>query len=96
MSRYAQNTEVPVDRSRAEIEKILLRYGAHAFAYATENNRAMISFKANKRMIRFISRCPRWMNSGDAQRGRRDRSDSGYAYSHWEKGCRQSGAPWHW
>lgn len=28
MSRYAQNTEVSTDRSRAEIERILARYGA--------------------------------------------------------------------
>lgn len=34
MSRYAQNTSVPVDRSRAEIEKTLARYGATGFGYS--------------------------------------------------------------
>lgn len=36
MSRYAQNTSVPMDRSRAEAEKTLIRYGANGFAYAWE------------------------------------------------------------
>lgn len=33
MRRYAQNTSVPVDRSRAEIERVLVRYGASGFGY---------------------------------------------------------------
>jgi hypothetical protein len=36
MSRYAEGTSVPMDRSRAEAEKTLVRYGAHAFAYSWE------------------------------------------------------------
>lgn len=36
MSRYAQNTSVPMDRSRSEAEKTLMRYGATGFAYAWE------------------------------------------------------------
>lgn len=33
MSRYAENTSVSSDRSRAEIEQILARYGAEQFMY---------------------------------------------------------------
>jgi hypothetical protein len=36
MTRYAEGTSVPMDRSRAEAEKTLIRYGAHGFAYAWE------------------------------------------------------------
>lgn len=36
MSRYAANTSVPVERSRAEAEKILIRYGASGFGYSWE------------------------------------------------------------
>jgi hypothetical protein len=36
MSRYAEGTSVPMERSRAEVEKTLLRYGAHGFAYSWE------------------------------------------------------------
>ncbi|WP_242394821.1 hypothetical protein [Anaeromyxobacter oryzisoli] len=36
MGRYAQGTSVPMERSRAEIERTLVRYGASGFAYAWE------------------------------------------------------------
>lgn len=53
MARYAEHTEVSADRSRSEIERILQRYGASAFAYGWEDGRAMISFKASNRYVRF-------------------------------------------
>lgn len=43
--RYANQTTVPVERTRGEIEGILARYGADSFAYATEPGRAMIGFQ---------------------------------------------------
>jgi hypothetical protein len=36
MSRYAEGTSVPMERSRAEAEKTLIRYGARGFLYAWE------------------------------------------------------------
>lgn len=50
---YARGTEVPIERSRAEIEKTLQRYGASHFAYMTEPTRAVIAFVADDRRIRF-------------------------------------------
>lgn len=50
---YARGTDVPIERSRAEIEKTLQRYGASHFAYMTEPTRAVIAFVANDRRIRF-------------------------------------------
>jgi hypothetical protein len=44
MSIYASQTSVSVEKSRAEIESTLARYGAERFAYATEPGRAMIGF----------------------------------------------------
>lgn len=44
MGRYASDTEVPVDRTRAQIESLLAKHGADAFGYATEGYRAMIRF----------------------------------------------------
>lgn len=58
MSRYAENTKVPVDRSRAEIERTLQRYGADAFAYATTADRAMVEFSAHNRRVRFLLPLP--------------------------------------
>jgi len=53
MSRYAESTQVPSDRSRAEIERTLRRYGATAFAYGWEGQSAQIMFHLADRRILF-------------------------------------------
>ena len=53
MARYAATTDVASDRSRAEIERTLRRYGATAFAYGWEGNMAQIGFKLAARQIKF-------------------------------------------
>lgn len=42
MTRYAEGTSVPVDRSRSEIERCLARYGASGFAYQWERREVPI------------------------------------------------------
>ena len=51
--RYASQTKVPVDRTRAEIEKVLTRYGADQFISGWERGRAMLGFRISNRMVRF-------------------------------------------
>lgn len=58
MAQYAENTSVPVERSRAEIEGILQRYGADAFRYGWDRSRAVIEFSARDRHIRFVLPLP--------------------------------------
>lgn len=58
MSTYASKTDVTSDRSRAEIEKTLARYGATHFAYMTEPGAARIAFQANSRQVRFTIPLP--------------------------------------
>jgi hypothetical protein len=53
MARYAEHTEVPSDRSRAEIERTLRRYGASAFAYGWDALCATVMFELADRRIRF-------------------------------------------
>jgi len=55
---YAHNTEVPVDRSKSEIEHILTRYGATGFGYMTKGNQAAIMFLAHGKQLRFILPLP--------------------------------------
>ena len=52
---YARYTKVPVDRSRAEIERLLSHYKADQFGTAIDNDkgRAMVQFRLQKRLIRF-------------------------------------------
>ncbi len=58
MSRYAANTEVSSGKSRDEIERTLMRYGADQFAYGWDGDRAMIQFRAHDRLIRFVLEMP--------------------------------------
>ncbi len=48
---YAKNTAVPVERSRAEIERTLSRYGATRFGTMTEPDGATIYFEHKGRQI---------------------------------------------
>ncbi len=52
---FAATTTVTSDRSRAEIEQLLRRYGASAFAYGwdKESRCATIMFEVDKRRVRF-------------------------------------------
>jgi len=54
MSPYAPKTVVPVERTRAEIERLLTqKYGAKAFVYAVRADFTRIEFEMNGRRIRF-------------------------------------------
>lgn len=57
-TRYAENTSVPADRSRSEIERTLQRYGADGFLYGWEATKALIQFRAHDRYIRFVIEMP--------------------------------------
>ncbi len=52
---YAQDTKVPVDRTRAEIERIVQKYGANKFATAVDHQSRLvqIEFAMKGRRIRF-------------------------------------------
>jgi len=58
MATYAAKTEVSSQKSRAEIEHILERYGANSFAYAAQSDKAMIGFEKSGRTVRFIIPLP--------------------------------------
>lgn len=51
--KYAQNTQVSSERSKIEIERTLTRYGAKAFIYGWEEDRAVIMFRMYERQIKF-------------------------------------------
>ncbi len=54
MSTYASNTSVSAEKSRAEIERTLQRFGADQFMYGWEQERAVVQFSAEGRSIRFV------------------------------------------
>lgn len=53
MSLYASETEVPAERSRQEIERTLLKYGATSFVYGFQQATAVIMFEMKGRRIKF-------------------------------------------
>lgn len=58
MSRYAESTEVSPEKSRAEIERTLERYGAVGFFYGIEPGLAMIGFRAHGRTVKMALPLP--------------------------------------
>jgi hypothetical protein len=70
---YAAQTTVSAEKSRAEIENILKRYGASHFGYASTPEKAVIGFQANGRMIRFSLPMP---TVADFKRYKRRQTDS--------------------
>lgn len=65
MTVYASQTQVSADRSRAEIERTLTKYGATKFMYGWDGDRALIGFVASNRQVRFLLPLP-------------DRNDKGF------------------
>lgn len=56
--RYASGTDVSSDRSKAEIERTLTRYGATSFIIGWETGRAAVGFEYGGRRIRFVLPLP--------------------------------------
>ena len=90
--KYASNTSVSVEKSRAEIEGTLSRYGATKFAYMTEDLRAILAFEIAGKRIRFILPLP---NKNDAEFAFKKhynstkRRNPEEQHSVWEQSCRQ-------
>ncbi len=96
MSIYAKNTEVSVEKSRAEIESTLTRYGATAFAYATNMDKAMLRFEASGRQVVFILGLPdrtdnrfRFPLKGGKLATWLDEMPREAQHDKWERACRQ-------
>lgn len=90
MAKYAAQTNVSVERSKAEIEQIVMRYGATGFISGWKDQQAMISFEVQDRRIRFILPLPDRMDRRfwrTPARGH-ERSEK-QAYDAWEQACRQ-------
>lgn len=77
MTRYAEGTTVPVERSEAEIKRLVARYGARRYATATDEDAgvAVIQFEMHDRRVLFRLQLPG--ESGFRLDGRgRERSDT--------------------
>lgn len=90
MTRYAENTKVTSDASRAEIERTLQRYGASSFGYGWEDDVALIAFRLGGRQIKFILTMPDRKSRQFTHTGARNwPREPAAAHAEWEKACRQ-------
>lgn len=100
--QYANATSVSVEKSRAEIEGILAKYGAERFAYATEPGRAAVMFQITDPStkttlaIRMVLPLPSREEERFTNRKRYNYATNGYTNSAdvvgklWEQACRSS------
>jgi hypothetical protein len=70
MTKFAEGTSVPVEKSRAEIEKMIVRYGATSTAFMTGPGRAVIVFECKARRVMFELPLPDMKDSKFAYDGR--------------------------
>lgn len=66
--KYAEGTSVTIKQSRDDIENVLKKHGAGAFAFYSLPGRAVIMFEAHHRKLRFDLPLP----PGDTERDRRE------------------------
>lgn len=85
---YAAETSVSVERSRAEIERTLNRYGADAFGYTIESAVVRIAFRMKSRHFRFMLMLPDKTERRFTHSTRGMRSTE-TALGAWEQACRQ-------
>ncbi len=87
--RYAENTSVSVERSKAEIESLLIRRGAKAFQSGWADGQAAIGFILNDRTLRFKLPIPSKEDPAfNLTPGRGRKRDSVAAEKAWEQACR--------
>ena len=86
--KYAQHTAVSSERSKAEIERLLTRYGATSFASGWQNDQAVIQFHMSSRRIKFVLPLPSKTSKAftHSKRGIRDERT---IYKLWEQATRQ-------
>lgn len=88
--RYAQDTQVSCERSKAEIEETIRRYGADGFQSGWQNDKAGIMFRCHGKAVKFILPLPSKDAFKTAQKWGKERELSPEeAYKLWEQACRQ-------
>lgn len=88
---FAEGTSVPIERSKAEIESMLIRYGAEQFVSGWGESEARIQFRAKGRYVRFVLPIPKRDEKRFTQHARyayRRRSD-GEVMKAWEAELRR-------
>jgi hypothetical protein len=91
MRQFAEGTEVSVEKSKGEIEGLISRAGADEFASGTRPGQAMIQFKLQGRVIRFLLPLPNKDDPKFQKCGRYNTTQRTpeAVYKAWEQACRE-------
>lgn len=89
MAKFAENTSVSVEKSRAEIESLIVRYGATHTAFMSAPSRAVICFEAKGRRIMFELPLPDRSEKRFQRDGRGSLRSAQKIGEAWEQACRQ-------
>lgn len=89
MAKFAEGTTVTVEKSRAEIEGLIVRYGATHTAFMNAPGRAMICFEAKGRRVAFELPLPDRDDKRFARDGRGSLRTPAKRMEAWEQACRQ-------
>ena len=85
---YAENTSVSIEKSQADIQSTLRRYGAEDFASGWSGDNAFVAFKLNDRLVKFVLPMPD-INSDEFQKTEQGRDrKANAAYKAWEQAGR--------
>ncbi len=94
---YAADTSTSVEKTRAELETVIGKFGADAFGYMADNGRAAITFRAHGKGVRFFlplpSRTEKRFTEYLARGGYRKERTPEAAQKEWEQACRSA---WRW
>lgn len=86
--KYAAQTKVTVEKSKAEIEHTLVRYGASQYLSGWDGDTAYVVFRMNERMYKFQLEMPMKKDFEMTPAGKYQRSQDDMLKA-WEQACRQ-------
>lgn len=86
--RFAADTSVPVDRTRAQIEKLLADHGATRFMHGWEGRSVALGFEIQNRTVRMMLVLPSHDSDEFVKAAGRRRRTPEAARRLWEQACR--------
>lgn len=88
MAKFAATTSVSSQKSKAEIEALVERYGAAEFGSGWDASRAVVGFTIQGRRVRFVLPMPDKQAKEYTHHSKGPRSPDA-ALAQWEQACRQ-------
>lgn len=90
MGLYAADTSVSSDKSKAEIEATLRRYGADQFMAGWKDEQAVVQFRIKEKLVRFILPLPSTEEFRIEVKWKKEREAAPEVVQrNWEQACRQ-------